>query len=413
MNHELISHIPLFSSLPPGELERLAATLQPSSIPQGSLLFLEGEADDRLYIVLEGEVEIIKALGLDGQRLLGVRAAGSFIGEMSLFSRDSRHTASVRARTPLQVLEMTRADFDALVRRHPSLAYEMMRILSLRLEESENLTIRDLLEKNRQLTQAYKELKAAQAQLIEKERLEAELDVARSIQRSILPQEQPRLAGFDFGTLIEPVLSVGGDLFDFIPLGRGRLGIAIGDVSGHGVSAAIFMALTYSLLRAEASRGGAPGKALRNVNRHLLGMSDSGMFVTVLYGILESERQQFTFVRAGHPSPLLLDRWGEDTSPPPGLGQPLGLFDDPSLDEQSVTVPEGGLLFLFTDGITEAADPGGQQFGLERLQTVLRAANHAPAQDLCRLAYGAVRAHCGAAAPHDDILLLALRAGEE
>ncbi len=409
MDPKIISTIHPFASLPSDEIEHLARSLRPRAIPEQTLLLREGGVDDHFYILLEGQVEIIKALGTDAERLLGILGAGSLLGEMSLFGQDSRHTASVRARSPLQVLEMTRAEFDALLHRHPPLAYGMLRTLTQRLDESENLVIRDMLEKNRQLRQAYDELKAAQAQLVEKERLEAELDVARTIQRSILPRARPRPPGFDLGMLIEPMRSVGGDFCDFIPLGGDRLGIAVGDVSGHGVPAAIFMALAYSLLRAEAGRAGSPGEALRNVNRHLLGMNDSGMFVTVLYGILNCATREFGYARAGHELPVLLDARHEAVELNHRRGQMLGLFPEPVLDEQSVILAPGNLLLMYTDGVNEAMDPDGQQFGLERLCAVLHARGGMSAQDTCKAVYDAVRAHCGGTAPHDDILLVAVQ----
>ena len=409
MKEQLISRVPLFASLPRGEIEHLAETLRLCEFPDGTLVFREGSTGDRFYILLDGQVEIIKALGTDAERLLGVRQAGSFIGEMSLFSHDGRYTASVRARTPLQLLEMTRADFDALLHRQPALAYEVVRTLSQRLDESENLTIRDLLEKNRQLRQAYDELKAAQAQIIENEKLQAELDVARTIQRSILPRTRPRLPGFDFGMLVEPMRSVGGDFVDFIPLGDDRLGIAVGDVSDHGVPAAIFMALTYSLLRAEASRARSLSQALHSVNRHLLDMNESSMFATLLYGILNGATREFSYVRAGHEMPLLLDARGEIIGLEHGIGQPLGLFPEVALDEQSVGLPSDSLLLMYTDGVTEAMDRDGQLYGLERLHTVLRAERRRSAQDICDSAWDAVRTYSGAAAPRDDVTLVAVR----
>jgi sigma-B regulation protein RsbU (phosphoserine phosphatase) len=330
---------------------------------------------------------------------------------MSLFSRDRHHTASVRARTAVQVLEMTRDDFEALLNRQPSLAYEMVRILSLRLEESENLTIHDLLEKNRQLRQAYEELKAAQAQIIEKERLEAELEAARTIQRSLLPRARPRVAGVDFGMLVAPMYRVGGDFYDFIPLGGDRLGIAVGDVTNHGVPAALFMALTYSLLRAEAHRAPSPADALRSVNRLLLDVNDANMFVTVLYGILNTATREFSYVRAGHDQPLLLDARREAIELACGNGMLLGLFPDPVLDEQSVILPPGSLLLMYTDGVTEAMDTTGQQFGRERLTAVLRARGPTSAQGACDAVCDAVSAHSGEAAQHDDITVVAVQVG--
>jgi sigma-B regulation protein RsbU (phosphoserine phosphatase) len=407
---ELIRLVPAFGALPRQELDSLAAVLRPERFSAGTLLLQEGEASQWLYLLVDGEVEIVKALGTQGERLLGVRGPGSFIGEMSIFSRDGLHTASVRTRTALSALSMARSDMAALLSRQPALAYDMIRTMSQRLEESENLTIQDLLQKNRELSRAYEELRAAQAQLVEKERLEAELEVARSIQRSFLPRTAPPLSGYDLGMLIEPVSSVGGDLFDFVRLKGDRLGIAVGDVSGHGVGSALFMALTFSLLRGEAGRGAAPTRVLQQVNRLLLDMSDSGMFVTMLYGVLDGPGREFSYARAGHPLPLVMDGRGRAIRPPRGIGQPLGLFDDMLLDANAVTIPPGGRLLLYTDGATEASDTEGWLFGQDQLYDVLRRAQGVSAQEICQAAYDAVRSFCGAAAPEDDILFVAVQA---
>jgi serine phosphatase RsbU (regulator of sigma subunit) len=408
MKEELISRIPLFATLPRPEIERLAATLRPLDFPEGALLFREGTTGDLFYVLLDGQVEIIKALGTAAERVLGIRQPGSFIGEMSLFSREGMRTASVRAITPLHLLEMTRADFDALLTRQPALAYTMTRILSQRLEESENQTIQDLLEKNRLLTQAYDELKTAQAQLIEKEKLEAEMAVARTIQRSILPRSAPQLPGFDLGMRIEPMTSVGGDFFDFIPLGNGQLGLAVGDVSGHGVPAAIFMALTFSQLRAEASRTRSPRKALQAVNQHLLTLSDSGMFVSMLYGILDGATREFRYARAGHNLPVVMDAQRAVVRSESQLGQALGLFPDPALDEHSLTLPSGSLLFLYTDGVTEAVNLAGEFFQDQGLQDVLCADPWTSAQDVCDNVWKALQAYSGVSDPQDDVTLVAV-----
>ena len=406
---ELVRWVPAFASLPADELQGLAALVRRETIPANSLLVREGASGERLYVLLDGQVEVVKALGTDGERLLGVRGPGSFIGEMSLFDREGMHTASVRARTYLDALSMARSEMAALLSRQPVLAYDMIRTMSQRLDESENLAIHDLLEKNRQLTRAYEELRAAQALLVEKERLEAELQVARSIQRSFLPRTAPRLPGYELGMLIEPVSSVGGDLCDFFPLKGDRLGIAVGDVSGHGVGSALFMALAFSILRGEASRGGPPDRVLRNVNRQLLGMSDSGMFVTMLYGILDGPSRQFAYARAGHPLPLLLDAQGEPVRPAVGVGQMLGLFDDLKLDAQEVTLPPGGRLLLYTDGATEASDADGRLFDQDRLYESLRQSQGVSASGFCQAAYDAVRAFCGESTPEDDILFVGVQ----
>src|SRR5262245_27384546 len=264
MNEQILKQVALFQSLPPDEVKYLAEILHQREFGAGAVFIQEGELADHFFILIEGQIEVIKALGTPNERVLDVDEAGSFIGEMGLINPGSRRTASVRARTPVRAREMTRADFDALLHRQPGLVYQLVRVLSLRLEQHQNRTICDLQEKNLQLTQAYEQLKAAQAQLIEKEKIERELEVAREIQQSMVPRKLARLPGFDFGARMMPARAVGGDFFDFIPLSESTVGIVIGDVSGKGVPAALFMALTSNLLRAVARRAGSVSDALRH-----------------------------------------------------------------------------------------------------------------------------------------------------
>jgi phosphoserine phosphatase RsbU/P len=382
---DLLKRIPLFSSLPDSEITYLAATLTSHHFPAGELLLEEGKTDALCFFVVEGRVEVIKALGTPDEHRLGVREPGTLMGEMSLFSLQGAHTASVRALTPVSLLEVTRADLDLLLQRQPGLAYRIVGLISRRLEESENLAILDLREKNTQLAKAYQDLKAAQAQIIEREKIQRELDIARDIQLSFLPQDLPRLPGFEFGALMVPARAVGGDLYDFIPLGEGQIGLVIGDVSDKGIPAALVMALTYSLLRAEAFRGGSPGDVLRAVNRLLLDINQTGMFVTLLYGILDYVSGSFSYARAGHPYPLLLDAGGKRVELPAQTGQAIGLLDAPLIDEGRLVLPDGGVLCLFTDGLSEApAGPQGEQFESEGVAEALSGWQGAPAQELCR-----------------------------
>ena len=239
-----IRKAPIFAEIGVSAASDLAEILEDNILPAGCTLFSEGQAGDRFYVIVEGQVAIGKALDSGQELLLAMRGPGEFFGEMSLLDPDGLRTATVRTRTPVRLLSLSRADFDRLLQERPTLALEMMRVLSLRLRDSQNATINDLRAKNQALSQAYSDLKDAQAQLIEKERLEQELRTAQRIQQSILPTKLPRLPGYDFGARFIPARAVGGDLYDFIALGKGKLGIAVGDVSDKGVPAAIFMALT-------------------------------------------------------------------------------------------------------------------------------------------------------------------------
>jgi serine phosphatase RsbU (regulator of sigma subunit) len=409
MNDQVLDQVPLFASLPPNELKYLAEILHHREFNAGTIFIHENELADHFFILLEGQIEIIKALGTANERVLDLDEAGSFIGEMGLINPGSRRTASVRARTRARLLEMTRADFDALLRRQPELVYRLVRVLSLRLEQQQNRTIRDLQEKNLQLTQAYEQLKAAQAHLIEKEKMERELEVARGIQESMVPRKLPHLQGFDFGARMMPARAVGGDFFDFIPLGEDSLGIVIGDVSGKGVPAALFMALTSNLLRAEARRARSASDALRHVHQQLLEINDAGMFVTVLYGVLDGTTRQFRYARAGHELPLLCDPRGELLALSYTDGQPLGAMEGILLDEQTILLAPGSTCLFYTDGATDAVDAQGNQFGLPRLRQALLAQRSAPAQTLCDNLLETTATYRTVTPQYDDITLVAVQ----
>jgi serine phosphatase RsbU (regulator of sigma subunit) len=404
-----LSSIPLFASLPEDEIRRLEMRLRVSGCPPGRVLFHEGHSDDKFYVLLEGQVEVVKALGSAEERLLGVRAAGNLLGEMSLFSRDGCHTASVRALTPLRLLNVPHTELDALLHRQPLFAYELIRLLSRRLEESENVTILDLREKNQRLGEAYEELKDAHVQIVEKERLEKELEISGQIQQSLLPRKTPAIPGYEFGALMVPAHSVGGDFFTYFNLGPEKLGIVVGDVSDKGVPAALFMALTFSLIRAEASITRSPVQAFRKVNRHLMQMNASKMFVTLVYGILDYSSGDFHFARAAHPSPYLLDGAGRVVEVPVSSGQPLGLFDNLPIDEQRLNLPPGGTLLLFSDGVSETKDLEGTDFAPDSLYRSMAANRTRPALEICEQLWLDVQAHGRGLPQQDDFTALVVK----
>jgi serine phosphatase RsbU (regulator of sigma subunit) len=401
MQNQFLARIPLFSSLPAEEILHLEATLPASAFPADQVLFREGFNDDKFYILLEGSVEVVKALGTPEERILGIREAGNLLGELSLFTKEGCHTASVRSTTSLLLLKVSRVELDALLHRQPQFAYEIIRLISNRLDESENLTILDLKQKNKDLKDAYDALKSAQEQIIEKEKLEKELEISRQIQQSILPDSLPVISFYDFGALMIPARAVGGDFYTFIKLRNNRMGIVVGDVSDKGVPAALFMALTYSLIRAEGLRTGSPSEALSKVNLHLLQMNSSCMFVTMVYGILDCNSGDFHFARAGHPSPYLLDGNGCFVNIPIFPSQPLGLFEDPTIDEQTIHLPTGCTLLLYSDGVNENIDSLGNEFGLESIYQTMASIRQLSAQDICEQLFQRVQTH-GENQPQQD-----------
>lgn len=416
MKELLLRNIPLFASIPPDDLASLAADLRQATCPAGATLLREGERSDRVYIVLSGMFEIIKELGTIDERVFGLRGAGEFLGEMGLLNQDGLRTASARAVTDAQVLELTQSDFDRLLRRYPTIAYDMLRVLSARLRDSNDGVIHDLQEKNQQLQaqnqqllKAYADLEAAQAQLVEKEALERELRLAREIQESLLPRHLPSAPGFEVGARMVAARVVGGDFYDAFALGEHTLGLVVGDVCGKGMPAALFMGLALSLLRAEARRAASPELALRSLNQHLYEISNAGMFVTVVYGVLDCSTGELAYARAGHELPLLWDASGALMVPGRASGQPLGLLPDPTIDARSVSLPPGGTLLLFSDGVTEATDERGEFFDIERLQAITHEHLGAAAQPLCDQLVETLVAYRGTAPQADDITLLAVR----
>lgn len=408
---QTLHDVPLFAALPPDELQRLVGGNKTRRIPAGEVIIREGFHKDGFFVLLRGEAEVIKAMGTPDERPLGFSRQGDLVGEMALFKPDGSHSASVVARTDLILLELTKADLDDLLLRHPAMAQAVIRMLTQRLSHSEDQTVDDLREKNRQLSLAYEELKAAQAQIIEKEKLERELEVARGIQASLLPTHLPQIPGFDFAGYIAPASAVGGDFYDFIARPDGRWGIAIGDVSDHGVPAALMMAQSMALLRSEARRGTSPEATLVSINDEMLSRDHMGMFLTALYGVLDPLTGEFEYARAGHNLPLLMSPDGEVSEVPHGPGQPLGLIEAPQVDLGHIELTPGSLLLLYTDGVTETVDPSGDLFGVERTQRVVEAAGpSASSEDVCQGLHAALREFRGSAPQGDDVTSLAIKA---
>jgi sigma-B regulation protein RsbU (phosphoserine phosphatase) len=286
----------------------------------------------------------------------------------------------------------------------------MVSVLSQRLDATNTQTFRDLTAKNRQLQTAYDELKAAQEQLIEKERLERELQVAADIQLSILPDELPVLDEFGFGARILPARQVGGDLYDIFLLKDNQVGVLIGDVADKGVPSAIFMARTHALIMAEADMGMTAGEVLQVVNRHITRLQKSTQFVTVLYGILDLKTHEFNYARAGHEPPLLLHPDGKVERIPHSSGMALGLWNIVTLDERTITLPPGSTLLLYTDGMTDCRDTQGESFGLERIKTTLSGLSNVNAQQVCDNLLETLVKYQDGSKQDDDVTLVAIRA---
>lgn len=367
--------IPLFSELPGDESEALLRISKPHIYKEGCVLFHEGDPSNSFLIILDGELEVIKNYGSDTEMRLGVLGNDEYLGEMSLFLRNQVRSASVRASRDTQVVEIPRVDFEALLERQPSLAFNLMQEMSLRMRNQDRLTTIDLRIKNEQLQKAYDDLKAAQAQIIAQEKLKHELDMARQIQESLLPKDLPQIHGWRLAAHWEPARAVSGDFYDFIPLPDNRLGIVVGDVTDKGVPAALVMATTHSILHAVVNSaiaidgGSSPGWMLSQMNNVLQPDMPNYMFVTCIISILDPKTGRLRFATAGHPPPFYRSQQG--VIEPKAKGMPLGLLPDRVYEDHELTVGEGEDLLFFSDGLIEAQDEARGMFGEERLQKIL------------------------------------------
>jgi sigma-B regulation protein RsbU (phosphoserine phosphatase) len=245
------------------------------------------------------------------------------------------------------------------------------------------------------------------------ERLRArELEHAAMIQRSILPSQFPPFphrSDFELHAAMVPAKEVGGDLFDFFLLDPERLGFVVGDVSGKGVPAALFMAIARTLLRAAAHHEASPGACLTYMNQSLVEQNASGMFVTLFYGILNTRTGALEYANAGHNPPYVFSPGGKVRALKERGGPMLGVFEGFEYPTRSAQVDPGEGVLVFTDGVTEARDRNGQFYEEARLEAYLTAHASQPAEELVRGLHAEVM-HFEAGAPRaDDITVMGLR----
>src|SRR5918994_4637232 len=204
----------------------------------------------------------------------------------------------------------------------------------------------------------------------ERERVEQELRVARSIQQASLPEEVPTLAGWQITPYRRPAREVGGDFYDFHLLSDDRLGVVVGDAKGKGVAAALVMSTTLGMLRLAAQSYSSPGQMLQGVNEALFPYIPANMFVTCFYAILDPESGLLRYANAGHDLPYLQHHDG-DAEELRARGMPLGLMPAMSYEEKEIVLQEGDSALLYTDGLVEAHDPQREMFGFPRLQALV------------------------------------------
>jgi phosphoserine phosphatase RsbU/P len=245
-------------------------------------------------------------------------------------------------------------------------------------------------------------------ELLERRRLEKELAIARDIQLSFLPKAAPVISGYDLAGAARPHAEVGGDYFDFIRVSEGRLGLAIADSSGKGIPAALLMAGFRMSLLAEIRNEFAIRAVMRKVNSLLHESIERDKFVTAFYGVLDVKNRALIFSNAGHNPPILLRANGTLEGLVEG-GVALGVLPDATYDERPVALSPGDTLLLYTDGVSEAESPTGEQYGQWRLEQLLIRLHGRGAQEILDGVVEDVLAWAGIRGQNDDLTLMVVK----
>jgi serine phosphatase RsbU (regulator of sigma subunit) len=250
------------------------------------------------------------------------------------------------------------------------------------------------------------QLESAQVALAEKERMQREMELARQVQLSVLPQAFPHIPGYQFAARSEAARHVGGDFYDVIDLDEDHFGITIADVSDKGMPAALYMVLTRTLLVAQARRDDSPAQVLHEVNHLIQELSTARMFVTVFYGVVEKHSGRLRYARAGHDLPVLITPDGARELG--GEGIALGVVETERfhVEEVEVELRQGDRLVLYTDGLTDVFSSQQEQFGRERLFELLKTCARQDSNQICQTVFRSVAAFQGPADQFDDQTML-------
>src|ERR1043166_7241913 len=246
-------------------------------------------------------------------------------------------------------------------------------------------------------------------QLIEKKRLEGQLEVARQVQLELLPAHDPELEGYDISAYNYPTEEVSGDYYDWVRIYDDQIGLVIADVSGKGVPAALLMAFLRASLRAATHIGYSPHISMAKVNYLLWESIERNQFITAFYGILDATNRTFAYSNAGHNPPMLIDVDGTAHFEERG-GVPLGMFRDSRYYEYYATIEPGQILVLYTDGVTEATNPGGEEYGRDRLAEAVRHARDRPAREMIDVLHRDLMTWTGGQGAGDDVTFFILKA---
>ena len=399
----------VFPGLSPDEAGALLQQADIRTYPAATALCRESLYEDVFYILLSGEVEITVSMPDGAIRHLARVDAGRFFGEMALID-DSPRTATATTVSESTVAEVSKATFSSLLSRHPPVARAILRAVTANLRATDRSTIADLSRKNVELYQALQDLEAAQAELIARERMARDLEIAGEVQKSLLPQEFPPVKGWSIHGCNIAAREVGGDYFDVLQLDSSNLALVVADVADKSVQAALYMAVLRTLFVAESGHDRSPRDTVLAVHRGFCeAVRQADTFATVLYGVLNIADASLRYVRAGHDYPLLLRDGGKRIEWLDARGRFIGMVDDLDLEEREIAFNPGDTLMIYSDGMPDAVNLSNASYGMDRFQRVVMRNGGAGTRELCDLALEDVARHQDNAPAQDDITLLAVK----
>ncbi len=419
---------PVLARLAPATVANLIQTGETVALRSGDILIRQGKSSDCAYLVLEGELEI-RVDTTHGEVPLAHASAGALIGEIGVFT-DLPRTATVRAHGDARVLRLDRAQLLQTGDTEPDLLRSIISRLGGQIagfnhaiglytnavsaleRDDFDMSILDQLRKPApELLDFAQSFRRMAEQIVRQRRQQAEMASAAAIQRAMLPSAVPTsLIGgrFDIHAEIKPAREVGGDFYDIIVLDQNRIALTIGDVCGKGIPAALFMAVTQTVMRVVLRPDENLGAEIAAANERLAAGNEEMMFATLFCGVLDIRSGELTYCNCGQNPPLLLGKTNGSYERLPAGSPPLGIMDRIVCAPRSVVLTPGDLLFLYTDGVTEAEDPQATQFGMERLEKVLSEVAKRPARKIVENVMTRVAEFANGAPQSDDITCVAL-----
>jgi sigma-B regulation protein RsbU (phosphoserine phosphatase) len=357
----------------------------------GEVLLQPGDMNDAIYLLLAGRLGVYIGNSGDADSAIPVQP-GECLGELSAIDNQPI-SALVKVMEPARVLRLTQDVFWNRLMAVPGVAKNLLGVLAQRMRRNTETML------------------AAQRRQLELDHLSKELDVARQLQLGMLPLQQslfPDRHEIDIAGVMEASGSVGGDLFDAFFIDDDRLFFCVGDVSGHGISAAMFMARIVGLLRIAAFNVDTPGELLTLVNDQLCAGNDANLFVTLFCGVMDTASGHIEFSNAGHLPPLISHQGRIDALPLP-KGAVMGVIPGYSYPNAQCQLHEGDIMLCYTDGITEAHSSTGEEFAEARLHELVQGLSDLPLEQVLQAVRAAVQAFTGDMYFEDDFTMLALR----